>query len=177
MITGRALNRYPLLRITLMFIIGIIVGDAWGGSLPLELLLSLTVVVLATGLALGTKHAAGQGLCIMMCTMLLGITLTVHSNGRLDTSLRGTSPRYQAIVMNEPEERGKTIRCDLSITHIGTQPLNTPIKVKASLLKDSVAKRWQRLHLGDGIEAVSTFETPQNFYTCLLYTSPSPRDS
>ena len=165
MITGRALNRYPLLRITLMFIIGIIVGDAWGGSLPLELWLSLTVVVLATGLALGTKHAAGQGLCIMMCTMLLGITLTVHSNGRLDTSLRGTSPRYQAIVMNEPEERGKTIRCDLSITHIGTQPLNTPIKVKASLLKDSVAKRWQRLHLRDGIEAVSTFETPQNFYT------------
>jgi competence protein ComEC len=164
MITGRALNRYPLLRITLMFIVGIIVGDAWGDRLPMKLWLGLSAAVLATGLAIGRKHKAGQGLCIMMCTLLLGITLTNWHNSRLDTSLRGTAPLYQAVVMSEPEERGKTIRCDLAVTHIGTQPLKVPINVKAGILKDSDTKRWQRLHIGDGIEARSEFETPENFY-------------
>ncbi|MGI6242166.1 MAG: ComEC/Rec2 family competence protein [Prevotella sp.] len=165
MISSKGLNLYPLLRITLMFIIGIIVGDAWGKNLPLWLWLSLTAIVLAIGLGIGKKHEAGQGLCIMTCTLLLGVTLTCRTNHRLNSPLTGTTPQYKAIVMSEPEERGKTIRCDLTITHIGTQPLNTPIKVKASLLKDSVSKRWQRLHIGDGIETVSQLEVLKNFDT------------
>lgn len=165
MITGRALNRYPLLRITLMFITGIIAGDVWGGSLPLGLWLGLAAAVLATGLAIGRKHGAEQGLCIMLCTLLLGITLTNRHNSRLDSSLKGAIPLYQAIVMSEPEERGKIIRCDLAVTHIGTQPLDAPVNVKAGILKDSATGRWQRLHIGDGIVAGSDFETPENFYT------------
>ena len=35
--------------------------------------------------------------------------------------------------------------------------------VKASLLKDTVDRRYERLHLGDGIVAVSKFEQPKRF--------------
>ena len=160
----KALNLCPLLRIALMLILGIVMGDAIGCRLPLWLGLALTAVAVVGGLTIGRKYETVQGVCIMMGVLLLGATLVCWKNTLLTVSLAGTPQRYQAIVTSEPQERGKTIRCDLVVTRLDNQILSRPFNVKAGILKDTTSQRWKRLHVGDGIEGWSVFEPLSSFY-------------
>lgn len=160
----KVLNLYPLLRITLVFIVGIVIGEACGERLPLWLWLGLTAAMAVVGLVVGRKYETGQGLCIMMGVLLLGITLVSWHNSQLTVPLPETARKYQAIVTSEPREQGKTISCDLTVTQVDHHVLPRPINVKARILKDTANRRWQHLHLGDGIEAWSVLEAPTSFY-------------
>ena len=161
---GKVLNLYPLLRITLVFIVGIVIGEACGERLPLWLWLGLTAAMAVVGLVVGRKYETGQGLCIMMGVLLLGITLVSWHNSLLTVPLPETARKYQAVVTSEPREQGKTISCDLTVTQVDHHVLARPINVKAGILKDTANHRWQRLHVGDGIEAWSVLEAPSSFY-------------
>ncbi len=160
----KALNLYPLLRIALMFIVGIVIGETYGECLPLWLWLGLTAAMAGAGLGVRRKYEAGQGLCIMAGVLFLGIALVSWHNSLLAVPLSGTVQKYQAIVASEPREQGKTMSCDLVVTQIDHRVLARPIHVKARILKDTIDRRWQRLHVGDGIVAWSVFEPPTSFY-------------
>jgi len=67
---------------------------------------------------------------------------------------------YKAVVMSEPVVRGKTVSCDLFITTGGM----TGQKVKGHILRDTVNHNYKRLHVGDGILAVSVMRSPRNYY-------------
>ena len=56
---------------------------------------------------------------------------------------------YKAILISEPVIRGKVIQCDL-IT-VGQHP----IRLRASILRDTIEHRYLQLHAGDGIQALS----------------------
>lgn len=154
----------PLLRIVLMLILGIVVGDAWAGRVSPWLWLGLAVVSALPVFWMGKRWAWVQGVCIMVSAMGLGAALMGGELRHSGPMATGVAVDYEAVVMSEPVVRGRVLRCDMVITRVGTRSLPQPVSVKASLLRDIDSGRWQQLHLGDGIWARSRLEHPVAYY-------------
>lgn len=158
------LHLRPLLRIATMLILGIVVGDACSGRVSPWLWLGLAAVSALPACWMGKRWARAQGACILVSTMWMGAALMGGELRRSGLVATGGAVDYEAVVMSEPVVRGRVVRCDMAITHVGTQPLSRPVSVKASLLRDTVLGRWQQLHLGDGIRARSRLEPLTAYY-------------
>ena len=65
---------------------------------------------------------------------------------------------YQAVLASQPVVKGKVLRCDLLVLEQDRDYL-----VKATILCDTLTKRYQSLHIGDGIIAQSQMKSPQPF--------------
>lgn len=155
MSVASVLDNHPLLRIAAAWIAGIVVGDAWGPAVPLWVWLAAAAVALGAAWGAGRRSEAVQGAAILAGTTCLSIAVATGHIVRQTAVPTGRQLTYKAIVTSEPRERGKTIRCDLSIVQLEGHTPAHPLRLKASLLKDGDRGRWQRLHLGDGLVATS----------------------
>lgn len=144
---------YPLLKVAVMLVLGIIAGEWWIGVLSVYVWLAvaaaLAVLALLTS-RLPTVNSALIGLLVFAT----GGCLIVRSEDALQVRLPGVTT-YEAVLMTEPVEHGKVVRMD-----IGVLTASRPLMVKASLLRDTVEERYRELHVGDGIEASSLLEKP-----------------
>ena len=152
------LQRYPLLRIALVLIGGIAVGDACYPTLGTGFWLICACVGIA--LALLSKRAAWRNGCIFVITLTVGATLVNRSEQHADCKLPHGESHYEAIISNTPTQHGKTWRCDLLLTKLNGQPLGNAITVRATVLNDP--NRPMQLQTGNGIIASSVLEKPQN---------------
>ena len=92
--------------------------------------------------------------------MLLGCVLVSMQKETLSVPASvGTPIVYQSVLLSEPVERGKVIRCDMKITSGEWSGM----KVKASILRDTVHYLYRRLHVNDGIFATSVMDLPVNY--------------
>ncbi len=149
---------YPCLRLALMLIVGIIVGrmaypvTSWhywcGGS------------IVALFLALLLREKISQTAMTFLSTFCFGAMITQHELSSLDIALPEGKIDYEAIVISQPTDKGKTITCDLLVTD-GVS--SSPVKVKARILKDTLTERYRNLRIGDGIIAYGTMEKPQSY--------------
>ena len=152
------LQRYPLLRIALVLIGGIAVGDACYPTLGTGFWLICACVGIA--LALLSKRAAWRNGCIFVITLTVGATLVNRSEQHADCKLPHGESHYEAIISNTQTLHGKTWRCDLLLTKLNGQPLRNAITVKATVLNDP--NRPMQLQTCNGIIASSVLEKPQN---------------
>ena len=152
-----SIHHYPLFRIAVCLIVGIIVSEALNLSISVALVLFLLSLIIALVLF---RHANGQSISIMITSMLLGCVLVSMQKETLSVPASvGTPIVYQSVLLNEPVERGKVIRCDMKITSGEWSGM----KVKASILRDTVHYLYKRLHVNDGILATSVMELPVNY--------------
>ncbi len=147
----------PFLRLTLFLMLGILLSHRAGNQLPYGYAAGAAALFLAAYALLctgGRRHpgrAAAKTLCLFLATAAVGA---------LDASVQDR-PRpplpdhYEAVVVSQPVVHGKVVMFDMQLT----QPPFAGRRAHASLLRDTVANRWQRLDVGDGIEARSTFES------------------
>lgn len=156
------LQIYPFLRLSVAMMAGIVVADQFGERVAVANWLWLVVGFLALAMAASRLHEARwtwvQGLFLMFTTFFLGATLVSLAHGRLRVSLSADSVGYGAVVVSEPQVRGKTVRMDLLITQVEGRSLSRPVSVRASLLRDTLSGRWRQLHVGSGLNAYSTLE-------------------
>ena len=96
------------------------------------------------------RHEWLQSILLLLTCFLLGAFLMSRAEQRLQVSLPASPVEYRAVVSSEPVRRGKVVQCDLLM--VGN---DDPVKVRASILCDTIAKRFERLHVGSGIEAYS----------------------
>lgn len=157
------LDNTPLLRIALAFALGVVVGDAWGAAVPPWAWLAVAAVAITMAMADHGRHTALQGAAIMVATLCLATALTVRHERLLALPPTAQPHDWRAIITDEPQERGRTLRCDLLVTEHEGQSLPRPIKVRASLLKDTATHRWQRLHAGDGLAFTATLTPPRAY--------------
>lgn len=147
---------FPLLRIAVSLIGGIVLGELLFGVVVWHqwfwLFTSMTLVSF-----LLHKFPVVQGAAIMLATCCLGAMLL--SKAEESIALPEDEMVYEAVLTSEPVERGRVVRCDMTLT---TGPL-AGRHVKASILRDNVNCLYKRLHVGDGILALSTFEAPKRF--------------
>jgi competence protein ComEC len=161
MTLAERIHLYPMLQLAVVLIIGIIVGDVWGSGLPAVGWMIACVVVIVVTIIVGSRHNLVQSMLILLAVMMLGIWITVLKEQHEKVALSLRPMDYKAVVISEPTEHGKIVRCDLLLT---TGPLSGR-SIRASILKDTVEKRFSQLHVGDGIEAWSVMEKPRNFYS------------
>lgn len=154
---GERLQLCPMLRVTIMLILGIIVGKAVCPFIPIIAWVVLAFVSLAVAFAVN-KYPVGQSVAILLSFFFVGGLLVSFSIEKMKISLPKYPVTYQAVLVSEPVVHGKVIQADMMVVGDGK-----PIKVKASILRDTVDNRWQRLHVGDGITATSFLDEPHNF--------------
>lgn len=140
-----------------MLILGIIVGKAVCPFIPIIAWVVLAFVSLAVAFA-ANKYPVGQSVAILLSFFFVGGLLVSFSIEKMKISLPKYPVTYQAVLVSEPVVHGKVIQADMMVVGDGK-----PIKVKASILRDTVDNRWQRLHVGDGITATSFLDVPHNF--------------
>ena len=156
-VNGR-LQRYPLLRIALFLIIGIMVGDACYPAVGTAVWLVCAVTGLAVAFLFRSEWGRNGGICFV--TLALGAALISRSERQTDRPLPRNESRYEAVLTDNPVPKGKTLRCDLLLVQLNGQPLSKPIAVKATVLNDPNAPL--RLQTGNGIIASSVLEKPKN---------------
>lgn len=156
-VNGR-LQRYPLLRIALFLIIGIMVGDACYPAVGTAVWLVCAVTGLAAAFLFRSEWGRNGGICFV--TLALGAALISRSERQTDRPLPRNESRYEAVLTDNPVPKGKTLRCDLLLVQLNGQPLSKPIAVKATVLNDPDAPL--RLQTGNGIIASSVLEKPKN---------------
>jgi len=119
----------------------------------------MALAACVVGAVVARRHAMLRSLLIFAATFFLGVTLMARQKQSLSVELPRGETAYKAVLLSEPEVHGRVVRADLQLL---TGPL-TGRKVKASILRDTIAHRYLRLHVGDGILAASLIDPPRNY--------------
>lgn len=152
--TNGQIQLYPVLRLALFLIAGIVLGELLYGVLSFKAWFAATVVSLLLTL-LAWKHCILQSVMIFITCMLFGGSLVSVELDKAYMPVPDKDMAYSAVVISQPVVSGKVIRCDLMIADV-----NHPVKVKASIYRD---ERADKLRVGDGIMAVSLLEKPSGY--------------
>lgn len=152
--TNGQIQLYPVLRLALFLIAGIVLGELLYGVLSFKAWFAATVVSLLLTL-LAWKHCILQSVMIFITCMLFGGSLVSVELDKAYMPVPDKDMTYSAVVTSQPVVSGKVIRCDLMIADV-----NHPVKVKASIYRD---ERADKLRVGDGIKAVSLLEKPSGY--------------
>ena len=148
------IQMFPLLKGVVVLILGLLGGEylpderVWMVALVLSLLAALVV----------GRWRLLQNVAVAAALFAWGACLMVVAEKDVNRTLPAGPVDYEGVLMSEPSVHGKVVRFDMMVLD-GSHPL----KVKASLLRDTVERRYERLHVGDGIRAVSLLEPPRNF--------------
>lgn len=152
--TNGQIQLYPVLRLALFLIAGIVLGELLYGVLSFKAWFAATVVSLLLTL-LAWKHCILQSVMIFITCMLFGGSLVSVELDKAYIPVPDKDMAYSAVVISQPVVSGKVIRCDLMIADV-----SHPVKVKASIYRD---ERADKLRVGDGIKAVSLLEKPSGY--------------
>ena len=114
-----------------------------------------------------------QSLVILLAVLAFGATVMAHHLDTERVDLPEGDMVYQGVITSEPQQRGRVVRFDLQL--VGGR-LNGR-KVKVSLLRDTVAHRYQRLALGDGFLARATLISPYDSESATQKFSFSHREA
>lgn len=149
---------YPMMRIVIALALGILIGDHWGTILPSVVWLGMTIGLLVV-VNLVRERPLLQSVALLLAVMMFGIwSLTEVRNAR-EIILPERAIAYEAVIVSEPQIKGKTLRCDLLVTS-----LREPIKVRASILRDTLTNSWINLRVGDGLFVKSRLEPLSDFH-------------
>lgn len=152
------LQLYPLFRVALALIVGIVAGDSFGFVVPIWLWLVIASSALLVAFACYRCKTA-QGVAFLFCVTCFGIVLITMQDERLAVSVPKEEHVSEAVVMTAPKVRGKVVQCDL---YVLSGPLSGQ-KVLASILRDTVERRYEALKVGDGIRFRSSFQPIRSY--------------
>ncbi|WP_028898302.1 ComEC/Rec2 family competence protein [Prevotella sp. HUN102] len=139
-----SLSMYPLLKLAVALIVGNILGYYMFSDIDGGWMLGAICIFLLLSLCLDKVL---QSICIYLSILSIGCFLVVKELEKAKFTLPETNAEYSAVLLSEPVIRGKVIQMDLRL--LGKS--KAPIKIKTSLLRDTVESRYKNLHIGDGI--------------------------
>lgn len=156
---GKGIFRiYPLIPIALCVIAGIITGSFLVPYIDGMVWIIAVAVSVAVCLLLAERPVP-QSLAILVSSCFTGCALITVAEANSHFLLPDGEAEYEVVVASEPTERGKTLRFDMIVT---SGPL-CGRTVRASLLKDTVKRRYLSIGVGDGLVVYSAMKQPENF--------------
>ena len=150
---------YPLVPLCVSLVLGIHLGFAFCASVDWLWLFGAFAAVLIVAFFVSRRPVLQSFLLLFSCA-LFGLWLAVLAERNVKMELPRGETSYEAVIVSEPVERGRTLRFDMIVA---SGPL-AGRTVRASLLRDTVTCRYRSLQVGDGIKATSRFESPPNLY-------------
>lgn len=160
--TNGKIQLFPLLRIAIALVLGVVAGDGVGDRLPVWIWLSMLGAMLVP-LCFTRFKPVTETCLIYAAVFVLGAWITTLKEAQLRIVLPDDEVEYQAVVISRPVVRGKVIRFDMLITHCEGSPCRRPLRVKATLLRDTVAGRYRQLDVGSGLTARSVLVHPVGY--------------
>lgn len=159
------LQTQPLLRVSVAFILGIVVGDKTFASISVWWWIAVAIAFLISFYTLHSKFPHFLSLCIYVITFCIGSSIITIADKQAEYPFHGEEPlHYEAVITNTPKVRGKILQCDLAILKAEGKTIKRPIYVKTAILRDTVSNDWQKLHIGSGIEAYSVMQPLSNYH-------------
>lgn len=157
MMQSNVLNMNPLVKIVVTLIGGMTVGRYTMGIM--SDVSWLVVAIFGLGIVgLSKRNRWLQSGGVLISVAAVGGLLMMQAEKKMLQTIPEGEKLYDAVLLSEPVKHGKVIMTDLAV-----QTNNGNIKVKASILCDTLTERYKRLHVGDGITAYSALEKPINF--------------
>lgn len=158
------LQTQPLLRVAAALMLGIVVGDKVGGYFSIWIWLAAVAVCLIIELLFKGKPNI-QSFIILLAISFFGAAIIIKANDDVAYPFQDDALiNYDAVITAEPQQKGKVLRCDLSLTSIDGKELEKPINVKAAILRDTVENNWKHIKLGSGIRAQSVMQPLANYH-------------
>lgn len=149
---------YPLVPLCVSLAAGILAGRSMATMVGMTVWAVAFGVAFTAALLLGGRPKA-QTAAILLSVFLLGCAMAALAERRQSVSLPQGETAFEAIVADEPVERGRTLRFD-AIACSG------PLKghwVRLTLLKDTAERRYATLGVGDGMLVRSRLVPPANY--------------
>lgn len=146
---------FPLLRVAVMFAIGVWLGDMLATVVPIVCWVILTIVSLCVSMMFWRRPIL-QSTLLLLTTLLQGAWIVSAHKADMRLTLPGHPVRFQAVVSSVPVAHGRTVRCDLLVADGALAGR----KVRASLMCDS---GMCRLACGNGVVVEAQLEYPRNY--------------
>ena len=152
-----ALSMNPLVKVAVALIVGMAFGRYALSVVPLWGWFAVAVLCLVVAFLSGKRRMLVSW-ALLFSVASVGGLLMANAEMNMQKPLPAEPLRYDAVLLTEPVRHGKVIKVDLAIP-----TTDGAMKVKASILCDTVSENYKRLHVGDGITAFSQLEEPVNF--------------
>lgn len=148
---------YPAVKLLVPLSLGIAVGDAVVDRIgPVWWWAMAVGMVIAASVMRHRKYI--QSLLLLVAVFMTGAALVAVRELSMQVKLPERIAGFNAVLLSEPVIHGKVVQTDLMVIRE-----NGLLKVKASILRDTLTNRYRSLHTGDGIEAMAYLEKPMNF--------------
>ena len=148
---------YPSVKLLLPLVLGIAVGDALGEDINSTLWWIMAVCMGVITFVVWKKKYL-QSLLLLFTIFFIGGSFVSMKQHATNVQLPETQITFKAVLLSNPVVHGKVIQTDLMV-----MTESEPIKVRASILRDTIINRYQTLHLGDGMKSTAYLEKPMNF--------------
>ncbi|WP_311550247.1 ComEC/Rec2 family competence protein [Prevotella aurantiaca] len=152
-----AFNMNPLVKVAVALIVGMTLGQYSLSMVPLWAWFAFAVMCLLVVFLCGKRRILSSWALLFSVASVGGLLMT-DTELEMQKSIPTEPLCYDAVLLTEPVRHGKVVKVDLAIPMA-----NEIVKVKASILCDTVSENYKRLHVGDGITALSQLEEPVNF--------------
>lgn len=153
------IQQFPLLRVALMLVAGIVAGDALYGAVGQSVWMLSAVALLLLSFTLWHRPIT-QSCVIMAVIVLAGAWRVTARLGDVCMTLPDKPVCYEAVVASRPVAHGKVVRCDLLVSNGAL----VRRKIRASILCNERDGRARRLSVGDGMRIVSELREPENYH-------------
>lgn len=153
------IQQFPLLRVALMLVAGIVAGDALYGAVGQSVWMLSAVALLLLSFTLWHRPIT-QSCVIMAVIVLAGAWRVTARLGDVCMTLPDKPVCYEAVVASRPVAHGKVVRCDLLVSNGAL----VRRKIRASILCNECDGRARRLSVGDGMRIVSELREPENYH-------------
>lgn len=153
------IQQFPLLRVALMLVAGIVAGDALYGAVGQSVWMLSAVALLLLSFTLWHRPIT-QSCVIMAVIVLAGAWRVTARLGDVCMTLPDRPVGYEAVVASRPVAHGKVVRCDLLVSNGAL----VRRKIRASILCNERDGRARRLSVGDGMRIVSELREPENYH-------------
>ena len=153
------IQQFPLLRVALMLVAGIVAGDALYGAVGQSVWMLSAVALLLLSFTLWHRPIT-QSCVIMAVIVLAGAWRVTARRGDVCMTLPDKPVCYEAVVASRPVAHGKVVRCDLLVSNGAL----VRRKIRASILCNERDGRARRLSVGDGMRIVSELREPENYH-------------
>lgn len=157
---GGSIQLFPLLRVAVVLILGIAVGDALLGNVALTTWKIATIAALALSFLFRQKPLL-QSCLLLLTVFLLGGWLVTNKEADYNLTFSPNKESYEAVIISTPTTHNKVVRCDLLVASGRLKGR----KLRATWLKQELEEHHIALKTGVGIVASSVLEKPQNYYS------------
>lgn len=150
-----AIHTVPMFRYAIFIIIGIVTGDLLTAVDERGWLLMMTGAV-AGAMACNKKHPQISSILILIGVTGVGGFRICHDNANMVTieeELQGVE--CSMAVLSEPIARGKVTQFDGLVHSCSKRPELVGTKMRVSVLRDTITKKYKRIHIGDGMNVAA----------------------